>query len=365
MMRTRLISLHVLVVVVLSVALVIPAHASDYVHVEGFGERGLEINCVTAGGPSEAADLPVAILLHGFGGSSFSFRGILEPMADALGTCAIAFDRPAFGFTSRPVPPSCGYWHEARDGRNPYTLAAAVEITFRVADALAPGKPLVLIGHSAGAEVAVAAALARPDRVAGLVLIAPAVALETTSQSNSSLVKGVSRMPCAGAIGAWVLRLIAPRLSTALSSMWHDKSKLTQDIVDGYMAPLKPPVGNWARALWEFTVARSYEKDAPTMASLQQIAAPCLVIAGAQDSVVPIAHSRIVAQSIPGAVIATIDESGHLPHEEQEADTLEAIRVFLSRVGLSRRHGIGRFACDTQQQQPSTCNCRYTVLSCT
>ena len=365
MMRTRFFSPHVLLAVVLSSALVIPAHAADYVHVEGFGERGLQINCVTAGGPSEAADLPVAILLHGFGGSSFSFRGILEPMADALGTCAIAFDRPAFGFTSRPVPPSCGYWHEARDGRNPYTLAAAVEITFRVADALAPGKPLVLIGHSAGAEVAVAAALARPDRVAGLVLIAPAVALETTSQSNSSLVKGVSRMPCAGAIGAWVLRLIAPRLSTALSSMWHDKSKLTQDIVDGYMAPLKPPVGNWARALWEFTVARSYEKDAPTMASLQQIAAPCLVIAGAQDSVVPIAHSRIVAQSIPGAVIATIDESGHLPHEEQEADTLEAIRVFLSRVGLSRRHGIGRFACDTQQQQPSTCNCRYTVLSCT
>ena len=364
-MSMRLFALHVLLAAVLSVALVVPAHASDYVHVEGFGERGLQINCVTAGGPSEAADLPVAILLHGFGGSSFSFRGILEPMADALGTCAIAFDRPAFGFTSRPVPPSCGYWHEARDGRNPYTLAAAVEITFRVADALAPGKPLVLIGHSAGAEVAVAAALARPDRVAGLVLIAPAVALETTSQSNSSLVKGVSRMPCAGAIGAWVLRLIAPRLSTALSSMWHDKSKLTQDIVDGYMAPLKPPVGNWARALWEFTVARSYEKDAPTMASLQQIAAPCLVIAGAQDSVVPIAHSRIVAQSIPGAVIATIDESGHLPHEEQEADTLEAIRVFLSRVGLSRRHGIGRFACDTQQQQPSTCNCRYTVLSCT
>ena len=201
---------------------------------------------------------------------------------------------------------------------------------------LAPGKPLVLIGHSAGAEVAVAAALSRPDRVAALVLIAPAVALETTSQSNSSLVKGVSRMPCAGAIGAWVLRLIAPRLSTALSSMWHDKSRLTQDIVDGYMAPLKPPVGNWARALWEFTVARSYEKNAPTMASLRQIAAPCLVIAGAQDSVVPMAHSRVVAQSIPGAVIATIDESGHLPHEEQETDTLEAIRVFLSQVGLSR-----------------------------
>ena len=335
-MSTRLFSLHVLPAVVLSVALVIPAHAANYVHVEGFGKCELEINYVTAGRPSEVADLPVAILLHGFGGSSFSFRGILDPVADALGTGAIAFDRPAFGLTSRPVPPSCGYWSEARDGRNPYTLAAAVEITFHVADALASEKPLVLIGHSAGAEVAVAAALARPDRVAALVLIAPAVAMETTSQSNSRLVNGVSRIPCAGAIGAWVLRLIAPRLSTALSSMWHDKSKLTQDIVDGYTAPLKPPVGNWARALWEFTVARSYEKNAPTMASLQQVAAPCLVIAGAHDSVVPMAHSRMVAQSIPGAEIATIDESGHLSHEEQEADTLEAIRVFLSQVGLSR-----------------------------
>jgi len=50
-MSMRLFALHVLLAAVLSVALVVPAHASDYVHVEGFGERGLEINCVTAGRP--------------------------------------------------------------------------------------------------------------------------------------------------------------------------------------------------------------------------------------------------------------------------------------------------------------------------
>ncbi len=44
MMRTRFFSPHVLLAVVLSGALVIPAHAADYVHVEGFGERGLELN---------------------------------------------------------------------------------------------------------------------------------------------------------------------------------------------------------------------------------------------------------------------------------------------------------------------------------
>ena len=87
-------------------------------------------------------------------------------------------------------------------------------------------------------------------------------------------------MPCAGAIGAWCCVSLR-RMSTTLSSMWHGKSKLTQDIVDGYGAG-KPPESNWASALWEFTVARSYEERA-TMASLQRIAAPCLVIAGAYD----------------------------------------------------------------------------------
>ena len=43
-MSMRLFALHVLLAAVLAVALVVPAHASDYVHVEGFGERGLELN---------------------------------------------------------------------------------------------------------------------------------------------------------------------------------------------------------------------------------------------------------------------------------------------------------------------------------
>lgn len=335
-MSIRRFTVRALLVIALSAAFGFPAHAADHVRVEGFGKSGLEVNYVMAGNPGWATDSPVAIMLHGFGGSSFSFRGILEPVASALGTCAIAFDRPAFGFTSRPVPPSCGYWREARDGQNPYTLEAAVEITFRVADALAPGRPLVLLGHSAGAEVAVAAALAKPDRIAGLVLIAPAVALKATPQQNPRLVRAVSRIPCTGLVAAWALRLIVPRLPSALKSMWHDESRLTQDIIDGYMAPMKSPANNWDRALWEFTVARSHDEDAPKVESLQRIAAPCLVIAGAYDSIVPAAHAQTVAQSIPEAVIATIDDSGHLPHEERETETLEVIRAFLGQVGSSR-----------------------------
>ena len=44
----------------------------------------------------------------------------------------------------------------------------------------------------------------------------------------------------------------------------------------------------------------------------------------------PVAHARSVAQSIPKTVMATIDDSGHLPHEEREAEVLDVIRAFLS-----------------------------------
>jgi len=311
------------------------AHGADFIHIEGFGESGVDVNYVMAGEPPDAVSKPVAVLLHGFGGSVFSFRNIVGPASHALDACAIAFDRPAFGSTSRPVPASCGTWRESRDGRNPYTLSSAVDITFAIADALTPGSPLVLIGHSAGAEVAVAAALAKPDRIAGLVLIAPAVAMGDTPGSSSRLLKLASSLPCAGALGAGALRLITPRLSSALDSMWYDKSTLTQETIDGYAAPFQSSVKDWSRALWEFTVARFHTADAPVMKSLTRIRVPCLVIAGAHDSVVPAAHAEAVANRIPHATLFTILEAGHLPHEEREHETLEVILPFLAQVSRS------------------------------
>jgi pimeloyl-ACP methyl ester carboxylesterase len=43
-----------------------------------------------------------AILLHGFGASLFSWERVLKPLASVIGSKTLAFDRPAFGLTSRP-----------------------------------------------------------------------------------------------------------------------------------------------------------------------------------------------------------------------------------------------------------------------
>lgn len=41
------------------------------------------------------------VLLHGFGASVFSWKKVMKPLAEATGSKVLAFDRPAFGLTSR------------------------------------------------------------------------------------------------------------------------------------------------------------------------------------------------------------------------------------------------------------------------
>lgn len=48
---------------------------------------------------------PPAILLHGFGASLFSFERIMRPLSLLLRSHVLAFDRPAFGLTSRASYP--------------------------------------------------------------------------------------------------------------------------------------------------------------------------------------------------------------------------------------------------------------------
>ena len=71
----------------------------------------------------------------------------------------IAIDLPGFGGSAKPDVP--------------YSLPAMTERLSRFLDRWTTG-PIVLVGHSMGGEVAASLALARPDRVKRLILIAPA-----------------------------------------------------------------------------------------------------------------------------------------------------------------------------------------------
>ncbi|MFM5954870.1 MAG: alpha/beta fold hydrolase [Novosphingobium sp.] len=95
---------------------------------------------------------PLAILVHGFPESWYSWRHQITPVADA-GFTACAIDVRGYGGSDKPP--------QVAD----YTLEAIAGDLIGLADALSPDAPVVLIGHDWGAPIVWNTAFMRANRV--------------------------------------------------------------------------------------------------------------------------------------------------------------------------------------------------------
>ena len=121
-----------------------------------------------AAGANENID--ALVCMHGANGSTYSFRHLLPRVAAEANVRTIAIDRPPYGLTSRPPPPP----DRPESFHRVYSAEGAAELTLKVMSALGVERA-ALLGHSAGAPVALDAALLDPPRCAALLAIAPAV----------------------------------------------------------------------------------------------------------------------------------------------------------------------------------------------
>lgn len=94
--------------------------------------------------PSLKLRLPM-ILLHGFGASAFSWNKVIKPLAHLTGSKVLAFDRPAFGLTSRIN--TFGTKDNDAKPLNPYSMAFSVLATLYFIDFLAAEKA-ILVGYA-------------------------------------------------------------------------------------------------------------------------------------------------------------------------------------------------------------------------
>jgi len=257
---------------------------------------------------------PTMVLLHGLGASVFSWREVMEPLSE-VGT-VIAFDRPAFGLTERPLP---GDWI----GENPYRPEAQPDLTVALMDELGVEKA-VLVGHSAGGTIAVHTALRHPERVEALVLVAPAV---YHGGGGPAWARLLVRIPQVRHLGPLLVRNLNRWSDRLMSSAWHDPNKITSQIMAGYRGPLQAE--NWDRALWEFFLA---SHPLELEAQLHKIQMPTLVITGDDDHWVPTEQSVRLASELPNAELVVIPECGHLPQEERPEPFLQAVTAFLNKL---------------------------------
>jgi pimeloyl-ACP methyl ester carboxylesterase len=256
---------------------------------------------------------PALILLHGFAASVYSWREVMAPLS-GYGR-VVAYDRPAFGFTERPLE-----WSD----QNPYSPEAQVALTIALMDNLGIERA-VLVGNSAGGTVAVNVALTYPDRVAGLILISPAVGV---GGGSPGWVRPLLQTPQMGRIGPLFVRNIQKWGLDFGRSAWHNPDLITEEMWDGYTKPLQAE--NWDRGLWLLT--SSSRASSNLSARLDELDLPILLVTGDDDRIVPTARTVALADRLPGSTLLVIPACGHVAHEECPAPFLEAVETFWAQL---------------------------------
>ena len=278
----------------------------------------VEVGNLTVYTEQEGEGQPVIILLHGYGASVYSWRGVMPALAK-YGT-VIAYDRPAFGFTERPLPA------EWKGQDSPYRDSAQPALLVGLMDELGI-EQAILVGHSAGGRVAVLTALTYPERMSALVLVDPAV----YGEMSPGWLQVLSGVPQVDRLAPFLARSIQDRGVDIIYRAWHNPDLVTDDVVAAYKEPLQ--LASWDRALWEYSKVAG---DAAVGDRLGELDLPVLVVTGDDDQVVPTEESVQAAADIPGAQLAVFPACGHVPNEECPAEFLAAVEPFLAGLTSQR-----------------------------
>ena len=238
-------------------------------------------------------------LIHGFGESLFTWRAIFDRLAQRYRVVAI--DLPGFGGSDKP------------DAE--YTADRLTATLSDFLDRWLTG-PTIVIGHSMGGQLAGSVALARPDRIGAVVLIAPAGWALGLGGIADSMYPGKAQ-----AIG-WYLS------SRAFLLPEHDPEWLGEpDSAARYSLVGDPAYRRSAtRVLEEFDFRGLRTK-------FSAIRQPVLLLWGELDPVIPFANADSLERSIPCARLVAFPSALHRPQVEIPDEVAAEILKFAANPG--------------------------------
>jgi magnesium chelatase accessory protein len=276
-------------------------HWPHHRHSQFVSVAGLRWHLQRFGGTDAAA--PNVLLLHGTGASTHSWRALAPLLAQHAQV--LALDLPGHAFTGMP-PGGAGASQLSLPG-----MARAVHSLLQTLGY----SPALVVGHSAGAAVAVRMAmdgLITPQLLVGLnAALLPLGGL--TGQLFAPAAKLAARLP-------FVPRLFAQQAQEApvLQRLLHSTgSTLDAEGTELY----RRLVGNPAHVAGALGMMANWDLYSFAR-ELPRLATPLALLVGAQDRTVPPAQAQQVLQRLSPAVrgpCITLPGLGHLAHEEQAA----------------------------------------------
>lgn len=256
------------------------------------------------------------LLLHGIGCSSLEWDKSLAALAQRHRVYAP--DLPAHG-SSAALPEGGG------------DLPALTRFVLRLMATLGL-EAAHLGGNSLGGRLALACAMAAPERVRSLLLAAPAgVGRETIINFRLATLPG---------LGELLTRPSAFGLGLLWRAAYHDARKVEPARLAAKLRDARQPGAQAAflRTLRSFVGFGGFEPQqlAHLQAGLPRVTQPALIIWGRGDRFLPCAHGQALQQALPAARLSIYDDCGHVPQLEQaERFNAEAL-AFLAEVDAAR-----------------------------
>ncbi|MCY1073584.1 alpha/beta fold hydrolase [Archangium lansingense] len=172
-----------------------------------------------------------------------------------------------------------------------------------------------VVGLSLGGRVALDFALAWPERVSCLVLVAP----------------GIQGAPPAPEENVWLTDLLDSERGTdarAVAEAWLESDYLASAMARPSLAPV---VRQWTLdnrgSLASAHLARFLSPPAYTQ--LEHLLAPTLVMVGDRDNPVMLRNAEVLARRVPALTRVTLPGVGHLPNLERPDDFNRVLLDFL------------------------------------
>lgn len=247
---------------------------------------------------------PVVLLIHGTGASSHSFRA-LAPMLAGDFTVVVP-DLPGHGFTASPAVAS-GYSLAA--------VASGIAALLREMGL----QPMLAVGHSAGAAVAIQMTLEGCIEPVGIVSLNGAL-LPFPGMANDFF-GPAARLLASSTVTAKTFALFAGSGSAIDRMMRSTGSSIDAEGMRLYVR-LAGSSGHVHGALslmanWNL---RSLERDLPKLRTR------LVLVTGSRDGMVPPAEAHRVRALVPTAELVSLRGLGHLAHEERPAEIAALVR---------------------------------------
>jgi pimeloyl-ACP methyl ester carboxylesterase len=244
---------------------------------------------------------PPLLLVSGFGVDKTSWRRQIDALRKNF--TVVAYDPRGVG-ASRPMP------------TDSLTIASMAE---EALSAVGERAPSTVVGASMGAAIAIEVALAQPSAVAALVLITPPIAQDARLDAVLRASLEFEAPQAEGRIRAMLPWFLSRRF---LSETPRREAAAQALRAMAARTPL-PTLRRHANAFGAWLGTR--------IADLRRISVPTLVIAGAEDVLVPGFHAEQVAASIPGARLEVLEGAGHAVTIESADRVNELVAEFARR----------------------------------